>query len=218
MRNIIVALLAGPILFGCLSDENGSLTEGINGDSGDGQSGNNAPTITGNPLSDILFGELYDFSPNAADLDGDELTFAVQNKPVWATFDRFTGRLSGLPTLGDVGVYDNISISVSDGKQTVSLPSYTLSVNQSALGSVTLSWTAPTENSDGSTLVDLAGYKIYYGRNSGNYDQEIRVDNPSISTYVVEQLGLGTYYFSATALNSSGLESAFSGEAVRTLN
>lgn len=218
MRNIIVALLIGPILFGCLSDKNGSLTESNDSGSGDDQSGNSAPTISGNPLSDILFGESYDFLPNAADADGDVLTFTVQNRPAWATFDASTGRLTGLPTLGDVGIYNNITIGVSDGKASDFLPSYTLSVNQSALGSVTLSWTAPTENSDGSTLIDLAGYKIYYGRNPGNYDQDIRIDNPSVLTYVVEQLSSGTYYFSATAFNSAGIESAFSGEAVRTLN
>ena len=42
-------------------------------------------------------------------------------------------------------------------------------VTQSALGSMTLSWTAPTENTDGSQLNDLAGYKLYYGTSAGNY-------------------------------------------------
>jgi len=217
MRNIIVAFLIGPMLFGCLSGEE-SITEGNNSASDDDQSGNSAPTISGNPLSDVLFGQSYSFEPNAADADGDSLTFDIQNRPIWATFDSSTGKLSGLPTLGDVGAYNNIVISVSDGKLTASLPSYTVFVNQAALGSVSLSWTAPTENSDGSTLTDLEGYKIYYGRNTGNYDQEIRIDNPSVLTYVVEQLSSGTYYFSATAFNSVGIESAFSGEAVRTLN
>jgi len=35
-------------------------------------------------------------------------------------------------------------------------------------GTALLSWTAPTENSDGSPLTDLAGYKIHYGSSHGN--------------------------------------------------
>jgi hypothetical protein len=30
-------------------------------------------------------------------------------------------------------------------------------------GRATLSWTAPTENTDGTTLANLAGYRIRYG-------------------------------------------------------
>ena len=86
-------------------------------------------------------------------------------------------------------------------------------------GSVILSWQPPTQNADGSPLRDLAGYNIYVGTGTGNYDvQEIRLDNPGLTTYVVENLRPGTYYFAATAVNSSGMESAFSGEVVRTPN
>ena len=86
-------------------------------------------------------------------------------------------------------------------------------------GSVTLNWQPPTENADGSALTDLSGYNIYVGTASSNYDyMEIRLDNPGLSAYVVENLEPGTYYFAATAFNSSGIESAFSGEIVRTLN
>jgi hypothetical protein len=86
-------------------------------------------------------------------------------------------------------------------------------------GSVTLSWQPPTENADGSPLTDLSGYNIYVGTNSNTYDyMEIRLDNPGLITYVVENLDPGTYYFAATAFNSSGVESAFSREVVRAVN
>ena len=42
--------------------------------------------------------------------------------------------------------------------------------------------------------------------------KEIRIDNPGISTFVVEQLSPATYYFAATAFNASGIESSFSGQ------
>lgn len=85
-------------------------------------------------------------------------------------------------------------------------------------GSVTLSWQPPTENSDGSPLLDLAGYNIYFGTSSNSYDNQIQVVNPGLSTYVVENLIPDTYYFSATAFNSSGNESAFSEEVIKVVN
>jgi hypothetical protein len=180
--------------------------------------GNTAPTISGTPAQNINYGEMYEFLPSASDADGDELTFSVSNKPGWASFDVSTGRLSGRPSQANVGDYSNIVISVSDATSSDSLPAYTLSVVQTALGSVELSWKPPTQNSDGSPLMDLAGYKIYYRRNPGSYDQEISINNPSVTTYIVEQLNPATYYFAATSINSSGVESAYSAEIERMVN
>ncbi len=87
-----------------------------------------------------------------------------------------------------------------------------VTVNQIGLGSATLSWTPPTQNSDGSPLTDLTGYKIYYGNESGNYQTSIQIDNPGIAIYVVEYLTPNTYYFVLTAINSNGVESRFSNE------
>jgi hypothetical protein len=88
-----------------------------------------------------------------------------------------------------------------------------------ATGSVALTWQPPTENADGSPLRDLSGYKIYVGTSSSAYEyREIQFDNPGLSAYVVENLEPGTYYFAATAFNSSGAESAFSRKVVRTVN
>jgi hypothetical protein len=142
----------------------------------------------------------------------------VKNLPSWANFESATGELYGLPGLGDIGVYENIQISVSDGNSTSALRAFTVTVSQSALGSVTLSWVAPTQNSDGSPLMDLAGYKIYYRNGSGGYSDNIRIDNPGLTTYVVDQLTPATYYFAATAFNASGVESSFSSEVVRMVN
>jgi hypothetical protein len=88
-------------------------------------------------------------------------------------------------------------------------------LNEIGIGSVTLSWTAPTLNTDGSPLTDLAGYKIYYGTEPGHYRETIQIDNPGLTIYVVEYLSPNTYYFVVTAINSSGIESQYSGEASR---
>jgi hypothetical protein len=160
---------------------------------------------------------MYEFRPSATDSDGDTLTFDVQNKPNWANFNTSTGKLSGRPTMAQLGDYDSIIIGVSDGRSNASLQPFSITVSQTALGVVTLSWSAPTENSDGSPLIDLAGYKIYLRKNSGSYDREIMIDNPSVSTYVVEQLSPATYHFVATSYNSTGVESWYSGEVERTV-
>lgn len=76
----------------------------------------------------------------------------------------------------------------------------------------------PTENMDGTTLTDLAGYDILYGPASGYYTHKISVPNPGIATYVVDDLQPGTYYFSVAAVNSAGTESPVSAEVTATIN
>ena len=216
MRNIILVIFAGPILFGCLTAEE-SIATGDGGSAANGVSGNSAPVIAGSPAWGTKYGEMYEFVPSASDADGDTLTFNVQNKPTWASFDSSTGELFGQPTLADLGEYGNIVVSVSDSTSSASLPAFSVTVTQTASGTVTLSWAAPTQNSDGSPLMDLAGYKIYYRKNSGSYNQAVQLDNPSITTFVVDQLSPATYFFAATAFSSTGVESSFSAEVTRSI-
>jgi hypothetical protein len=90
---------------------------------------NVAPTIAGTPLTTIAEDSPYSFSPTAADVDtGAVLTFAIANKPTWATFDTNTGALTGTPTNGDVGTTNGIIISVSDGTATTALSAFDLNV------------------------------------------------------------------------------------------
>ena len=85
---------------------------------------NVAPVITGVPATTVLVGSGYSFSPTASDADGDALTFSIQNKPVWASFNTSTGVLSGVPTSSDVGSVSGIIISVSDGTAKASLQAF----------------------------------------------------------------------------------------------
>lgn len=176
--------------------------------------GNGAPTISGNPATAVVVGNQYSFTPQASDPDGDSLTFSIENLPQWASFNTSTGAVTGTADAGTEGRYSNIVISVSDGSSTASLPGFTIDVTQSALGSATLSWSPPSENTDGSALVDLAGYKLYFGTEPGTYPNQVTVDNPGLTTYVVDNLVPDTYYFVSTAFNSDGLESSYSNEAV----
>ena len=171
LRVILALCMVLPLLGGC----GGSTNDAVQSTAG---GGNSAPTISGTPPLATKISEQYSFTPSASDPDGDNLTFSILNKPRWAAFDAATGNLSGIPNLGDEGTYANIDISVSDGSLSASLPTFSVDVTQVALGSVTLSWTPPTQNEDGSVLTDLAAYKFYYGTVSGSYANSIRVDAP----------------------------------------
>lgn len=75
--------------------------------------------------------------------------------------------------------------------------------------SATLDWVAPTENTDGSALSDLAGFKIRYGTDAGQLSSGITLTSAGLLTYVVEGLPMGaTYYFAVTAMTTAGIESA----------
>jgi fibronectin type III domain protein len=71
----------------------------------------------------------------------------------------------------------------------------------------TLEWTVPTTQTDGEVLADLAGYRIHYGKSASTLDKTIEVPNPTISSYVVEGLSPGTYYFAVSAFTSRNHES-----------
>lgn len=88
--------------------------------------------------------------------------------------------------------------------------SYTLTCSRSVRGSASLSWTAPTKNTDGSALTTLAGYRISYGLTSSALTNTIQVPSPTTVNYIVGNLDSGTWYFGARAYTSTGVESDLS--------
>ena len=176
-----------------------------------GSGGNTPPTISGTPNPEVMVGNAYTFTPTASDADGDPLTFSITGLPAWMSFNTSTGELSGTPQEADVGTYTGITITVSDGAASADLGPFSITVQAISLGSVELTWTAPTLNEDGTALTDLDGYFIYWGTTLGVYTESVRIDNESLTTYVIENLDPGTYYFVATAFNTAGEESQYSG-------
>jgi len=76
-------------------------------------------------------------------------------------------------------------------------------------GEATINWTVPTENTDNSSLNDLAGYKIYYGYTPDALIYTIYINDNTIDSYPVYNLQNNTrYYFAITAVNSTNNESA----------
>ena len=174
---------------------------------------NGTPSISGSPQLTIGVGVRYTFVPVSSDPDGDILSYTIQNKPAWAAFDSSTGGLAGTPTANDVGTTANIRIAVSDGNQVAALPSFSITVAPPSLGSVSLDWQPPTTNVDGSALIDLAGYRIAYGNSVDMLDRSLEVSNPGLTSYAVDGLAPGTWYFSVRAINRSGIASAASNVA-----
>jgi len=69
---------------------------------------------------------------------------------------------------------------------------------------ITATWNANSES-------DLAGYKVYYGTQSGNYSQSVDVGNTTSSTITIQDSDK-TYFFAVTAYDNAGNESGFSQE------
>ena len=193
------------------------------GDSGSGNPGpgdsgsapaNSPPAISGAPASVAQVGEGYWFRPTASDPDGDALTFTVTNRPSWMTFNETNGAIRGTPDQGDVGRYSDIRIVASDGTASSSLR-FSIEVTAEAVNrvSVTVTWDPPRENEDGTPFTDLAAYKFYYGTSSGNYSSQVRVDDPDLRSYVIEDLTPNTYFVAVSAINEAGRESQWSDEA-----
>ena len=171
------------------------------------------PTISGTPPTQAQAGTPYSFTPSANSPSGKTLSFSVQNKPSWATFSIATGQVSGTPGTANVGTDAGIVITVSDGTTSAALAAFTITVAAApappqTLGTATLTWAAPTQNTDGSSITNLAGYVISYGTSATALTQTVTVSNPATTTYTVQNLTAGTWYFSVAATETGGTASA----------
>jgi uncharacterized protein YjdB len=128
---------------------------------------------------------------------------------------------TGIATISNAAGSKGLATSVAAGSTTITATSgsvsgtTSLTVTAPVTGNATLAWSAPATNVDGSTLTDLAGYKIYYGTSPGSYTKVIDVGN--VTTSVVNNLAPGTYYFTVTAYNIYGVESSYSNEASKVI-
>jgi CTP-dependent riboflavin kinase len=106
---------------------------------------------------------------------------------------------------------DSASTAVTPASATSTTPTDTATSTTTATainGAVTLTWVAPTENTNGQSVTDLAGYYIYYGTEQSDLSQLIPVSGADTTTFVVNGLGSGTYYFAVSAYNTMGTDSA----------
>jgi hypothetical protein len=81
---------------------------------------NNAPLLSGVPNKSIV-GQVFIFTPLASDDNDDELTFSASNLPIWLNLNSTTGEITGTPQVSDVGIHDDITLTVSDGELSTGL-------------------------------------------------------------------------------------------------
>jgi hypothetical protein len=197
-------------------------------------------TGVGAPPTTVAVTRYYGFQTWATDTDGKVVTYSIVNKPSWATFDTQYGHLYGTPPTTAGGVYKGIVISASDGVSSASLPAFSITVTGgsssssgssgstggstgggstgSTTGSATVNWQPPTANTNGSAITNLAGYTISYGTSATNLSASVKVANPGLTSYVVENLTAGTtYYFGVYAYNSAGESSKVSNVASKKI-
>jgi Putative Ig domain len=181
------------------------------------------PNISGNPPTQAQAGTAYSFTPTASDPNGKTLSFSVQNKPSWATFSIATGQLSGTPGNADVGTDSKIVITVSDGTTSAALAAFSIVVAAAPTppqtqGTATLKWSAPTQNTNGTAIASLSGYVISYGMAANSLSQTVAINNPATTSYTIQNLGQGTWYFAVSATAADGSASALSTVVSKTIN
>jgi hypothetical protein len=117
---------------------------------------------------------------------------------------------------GTAGTSGTTGTSAATGSTTTTASSgassLTPSGGSSTTGAITLQWTAPTQNTDGTPITNLSGYEIHYGTESQDYTQTVQITNASATSYTVQNLPADTYYIAVTAYDSAGNESALSPE------
>ena len=85
-------------------------------------------------------------------------------------------------------------------------------------GNATISWVAPTQNTDNSPLTNLKGFRILYGTSPSNLNLSQSVNSATARSATISALGAGTWYFAVRAVNTSNVESDNSTVVSRTIN
>jgi hypothetical protein len=95
---------------------------------------------------------------------------------------------------------------------------FTLTCSWSGAGSALVRWTAPTTNTDGSALTDLASFKVLYGTSSTSFTKTANISDPAARSFTVGSLTPATWYFKVHLVNSKGVESADSNVASKAVS
>jgi len=77
-------------------------------------------------------------------------------------------------------------------------------------GSAYITWSAPTQNTDGSPLTNLAGYVIQYGTSIASLNNQISIGSANSTNTEIENLSPGTWFFEIAAVNILNVEGQFS--------
>jgi Calx-beta domain len=130
-----------------------------------------------------------------------------------------TGGSSGGTTTASTGSSSGGTSASTSGSSSGTTTSASGSSSGSTIGTstATLSWSPPTENSNGTALTNLVGYNIYYGTSTGAMINKIALNTVGVTNYVIQNMNSGTWYFAMTAVNGDGTESVTSSAVQVTL-
>ncbi len=158
-------------------------------------------------------------NPSTVSLNGSTtLSWQTNNADSCTASGDWSGskNLSGSETIDSLTTDSHFVLSCSNSERSAS-DSIDVTISANENGTALLSWTPPTENTDGSALTDLAGYRIYFGTASNSYTETVSIDNPGLTSYQIDNLTAGDWYFAITAVNSSDIESSHSDEVSKTI-
>jgi len=97
---------------------------------------------------------------------------------------------SGAQTLVAINASTNYTLTCSWGNSTA-----------------TVRWTAPTTNTDGSRLLNLAAYRVYYGTSRSSLSRVREINDISSSAATISGLTPATWFFKVRAVNANQVES-----------
>jgi hypothetical protein len=172
--------------------------------------------VAGPRLDAAIAGQRYEFLPEIGDVDTNSVVYTIENRPAWATFDAATGVLGGVPAASDVGSRQHVRITATAGGASAT-HEFDLQVVATAAGVAEIALNAPLTRTDGSSLGNLAGYRIYYGKTATRLDHFVDVKDAGVAGAQVSGLTPGTWYFVATAYDASGFESEPTEVASKTI-
>jgi len=147
------------------------------------------------------------------------LTWSSTNATACSASGAWTGseNLSGSESTGPLKASSTYTLTCTgvggSSAQTVTVAVTTAANN----GTASLSWTAPTEDTDGGPLTALNGYTVYYGTSPSALTQSAIVGGATTTSYTVTGLAAGTWYFAVAADALDGTQSALSNIASKTL-
>lgn len=161
-------------------------------------------------------GITYQYSGSSTCADG---TAALrQNRKWWCPLVTTTSTPTTTPTAptsdttATTGTSTTTDTSTSSGTTTDTTIPTTTTITAPKTYNASVSWTIPSTRADGTplTVSELAGYEVYYTNDSGSVSVSVPVSGGSTASAVVSNLASGNYYFSISAIDSTGLKSALS--------
>lgn len=185
-----------------------------------GQTDRTPPNVT---ITSPTSGTTFSTSSSSVNVGGTAADNIGVTQVVWQVTWPGNGGNSG--TANGTGSWNVSNIALQPGSNVVTitardaagnLGSDQLTINYTvAVGNnnATVSWNANTEP-------DLAGYRVYYGTQSGQYQQSKGTGTVIVgaTSHMITGLTAGTrYYFAVTAFDTSGNESGYSQEVFKDI-